>query len=286
MFKGVETFLQINTKEFNIPIPDQHTIQYQENRRKLDWIIDIDARPRQTIVSIDYRYIFDYKPLTKKSYRKNDDVTIGGIPFACRDVLKNNRYIFERTNTLFHITFHNITCDPPTRKGCGAFHMKVNSMDTDIGVIAFRPFIIHPVNTSNRYEFFKFSDFETRLTDYFTTDDIRLQINELRPFVIKHAEWNHTDYIQNILGPVYDKFVTDVLNPMAQLKMTNAIIPIPTMYVPNHPVDSCHIMSSQPNACPIWFGNGSQSGISKKKKRVCTRKNHYTKFSKKTRRKR
>lgn len=202
------------------------------------------------------------------------------------DVLQNNRYIFERINKLFHITLHNVSCDPPSRKGCGAFHMKVNSMDTDIGVMAYRPFIIHPVNTSNRYEFFKFSDFETRLTDYFTTDDIRLQINELRPFVIKHAEWNDTDYIQTILGPVYDKFVTDVLNPLAQQKLKNAVIPIPTMYVPNRPVDSCRIMSRQPNACPIWFGNGTQSGKGNKKKRVCTRKKHNSKFIRKTRRSR
>ena len=280
----LEAFLAINTREYNIPLPDQHTMQYQENRRKLKWTIDFDVRQHQSILSVDYRFIFDYKPRSRKKYHINEDVTIRGIPYICMDVLENNVYVLERRLRLFHITLHNISCDPPTRKGCGAFHMKVDSMsiDTTRSIMPFRPFIIHPVNTDAKYEFFKFSDFETRLTDYFTTDDIMLQINEFRPFVLRYTEMNHTHYIQTILEPVYDKFVTDILNPLAQLKLANAVIPIPTMYVPNRPVDSCRIMSRQPNACPIWFGNGgiTQTG---KKRRLYTRKNHHNKHSKKTR---
>jgi hypothetical protein len=287
----LEAFLVINTRENDIPLPDQHTMQYQENRRKLRWIIDFDVRQHQSILSVDYRFIFDYKPHPRKKYYINEDVTIRGIPYMCMDVLENNVYVFERRLQLFHITLHNISCDPPTRKCCGAFHMKIDSMHMKTPhsiIMPFRPFIIHPVNTDAKYEFFKFSDFETRLTDYFTTDDITLQLNELRPFVRRYTEMNHTHYIQNILGPVYDKVVTDVLNPLAQLKLTNAVIPIPTMYVPNRPVDSCRIMSKQPNVCPIWFGNGGKNGgiaQTGKKRRLYTRKNHmHNKHSKKTRR--
>ena len=291
----LQSFLLINATEFNIPKHQQCRIQFQQNRRKLEFVVEFYTRQSKTVLSIDYKYIFDYES-KKLIYTKGQTSIIQGIQFLCLDVLEKNMYTFERRITLFHITLHNINYDCPNIKGSGAFHMKVDSMsiNTNRDVMPFRPFILHPVNTPMQYDFFKFNDFNTILTNYFTTDNITLSINELRPFIIRNPRQNHTYLIQNILGSVYDKFAKDILNPLVQLKISNIItpIPIPKIYEPNHPVVSCNSMMAESNTSTLWFGKGDESNQpknsngrpdsfgGKKKKRIYTRnkcRNQYRK---------
>ena len=119
--------------------------------------------------------------------------------------------------------------------------------------VPYRPFIADPRPPSTAYSrFFTYDELDSPLlNNLFTTDDLSLNMTEIKPFLLENPTMNvsHTvngiqvNYWTDIVKPVYDMMVEDVLNPLLQsYTSTQLVLPNAVLYVnnvPNLPVEYC-----------------------------------------------
>jgi hypothetical protein len=209
---------------------------------------DISQRPEIVTYAVEYSYRFDYQSTSHTSYSccNSYDVIINNhqINVYCLRVLPNNRYIFIRTIRAFHFTFHAPAVLRKEEKYKGAFHLKVDMMNTN-NTVPYRPFIVdHQVN-----RFYRFDDFDTLLDGLYTSTDTSLDINELKLFRLKEpsvvttymVNGSMVDYITDIVKPIYDIIVQDVLNPLAATELVGIVFTTPVPYIPNRRVRYCRM---------------------------------------------
>ena len=119
--------------------------------------------------------------------------------------------------------------------------------------VPYRPFIADPRPPPTSYpRFFTYNELDSPLlNNMFTTDDLSLNMTEIKPFLLENPTMNlshdvngiQVNYWTDIVKPVYDMMVEDVLNPLlqsytsTQLVLPNAVLYVPN--VPNLPVEYC-----------------------------------------------
>jgi len=204
---------------------------------------DISQRPEIVIYAVEYSYLFDYQSTLNVSYPcgKPCLVTINNRSESvyCLRALPNNQYTFVKTISVFHFTFHASAVLRKEEKYKGAFHLILDAMETN-NITPYRSFIVdYRVN-----QFHQFGDFDTLLDGLYTSTDTSLDINELKLFRLKEpsvvttymVNGTSVDYISDIVQPIYDMIVQDVLNPLATTGLMHTRFTRPALYAPNRPV--------------------------------------------------
>ena len=244
--------LKINVVSSNrIPPQYQYHDVDEQNRRGLQ--VNVRKRTRKNkpyvIFSLTYQYIFDYQSSTKNYVRGNKE-TINNVVCECMQYLGNDMYIFQTDIIhLFHFTFHPPTPTlPKEHKIKGAFHLKMDSFSAvPPHVVPYRPFLVDPRKPTlgSRTHFLPWNAFPG--TDgYFTTTVVPgmmeissfLQENPAVP-VVYSVRGQTVHYLEDIVRPIYDKIVTDVLDPLAAGLRTHDV-PAAVKYDPAHPTIPCH----------------------------------------------
>jgi len=238
--------LKINIPE-NVAPWYQHNLNSELNRRGL--IVNYKAktvgRSYYVISSIRHQYTFDYLSTTK-TYTMNEVERINDVSCTCVNVPQRGSflYTFETFYTnLFHFSFHTPDLTKPIReKFRAAFHLNIDSLKN--GVIPYRPFVFDPtVKAPQPNKFLLWDDFTGIANDYFSTSnssDPNLELNEITmflqkqttpiPLVFKTKNGVLLNYIDDIVKPIYNKIVTDVLNPLAALTVPRIIPPAAVNY--------------------------------------------------------
>ena len=84
------------------------------------------------------------------------------------------------------------------------------------------------------------------------------QTNEITPFVtqlqhtapvqniIQRVNGKRIHYLDDIIGPIYDKIANDMLTPMSHLFMAGSNVPLPVQYNPLHQWVNCNTNVSYP----------------------------------------
>jgi hypothetical protein len=245
-----EEYLQINLVNSS---SNKKNVGVELDRDNLELYCKVRRTQSGAYVNIQYAYIFNY------TYTKNS-VPIPGNYYQ----LDNNRKCIiigydnvskiltlssEREN-LFHFSFHEYPSSLTRElRSDGAFHLKIDKMrgfkhSFDFQVISsnFRPFIIPNLDNlpfPNPIEFALFDDFSTTLNNYYTTSDINVLSNELQLYLLRNVSPNgemvvdvvdisgvKISYIYDIIRPIYNKIVVDVLNKLTYL----LVPPIPHKY--------------------------------------------------------
>jgi hypothetical protein len=210
--------------------------------------------------------VFDYYS-QKTTFYDGQHVVINGKLCECMRLLRNNHYMFRsiyKRQSLFHFTFHEPTqLIPKRQKYKGAFHLIVDSMEVNRRV-PYRPFVIGPDET-----FYVFQDFNVggQLINLFTNPNPIFHSDEITPFVtqlqhtapvqnlIQTVNGKRIHYLNDIIGPIYDKIANDMLKPMARLLMAGEDVPIPVQYNPLHQWVNCNTNILYPKT-PIIPGGG------------------------------
>ena len=246
----------------------QATYQYHANReinqRELELQIYPGPEQNYSIMAVEYRYVFDYYS-PKTTFHDGQHVVINRKLCECMRVYGNGYYMFRSIydrETLFHFTFHEVTpLIPKRQKYKGAFHLIVDSMEVNRRV-PYRPFIIGPSET-----FYVFQDFNVggQLMNMFTIRNPIFPTDEITPFItqlqhtvpvqnlIQRVNGKRIHYLDDIIGPIYDKIANDMLTPMSRLFMAGASVPIPVQYNPLHQWVNCNTNVSYPKT-PIIPG--------------------------------
>jgi hypothetical protein len=157
---------------------------------------------------------------------------------------------FKASNIeFFHFSFHGVNTLSPREKSVGAFHLKFD----DIHPSVFRPFIIHPVRKG--YEFYRFHTFSQHLLNYYTTVRYSPAINEFTAYMSRNPYQNRPRLISNIVIPIYDLVISQILNPLARIKFpAGTVIPIPERDTNQGVTKTCASMIASPGIKPKWFG--------------------------------
>ena len=242
--------LKISIAEYNIPSQYQYSHLGEQNRRKLN-IMCRQPNPRNhlVILPITYFYIFDYHS-PRKNYIIGNVEIINNHDCECIQILGNNQYCFRTYDiNIFHFTFHPpAPMLPKKHKRKGAFHLKIDSFITvPPHVVPYRPFLVDPGKPAigSRTHFLPWNDFPS--TDgYFTTTIVPgmleissfLRENPAIP-VVYTVRGQSVHYLEDIVRPIYDKIVTDVLNPLVAVLPIHGV-PAAVKYDPAHPTIPCH----------------------------------------------
>ena len=243
--------LKVNVSQHHnqIPLQNQYDESGEQNRRGLD--VTVDNRPHFNLVisQIVYRYKFNFHSPGKR-YTQGMTETINNTLCKCIRVLNNHVYVFRTCyQNLFHFTFHPPTPTlPKEHKIKGAFHLKMDSFAAvPPHVVPYRPFLVDPRKPTlgSRTHFLPWNAFPS--TDgYFTTTVVPGML-EISSFlqenpavtVVYTVRGQTVHYLEDIVRPIYDKIVTDVLDPLAAGLRTHDV-PAAVKYDPAHPTIPCH----------------------------------------------
>jgi hypothetical protein len=174
------------------------------------------------------------------------------------DVSTNIIKLRTPSENLFHFSFHEpyYITDRQNKWG-GLFHMKIDRMRVNNTSIIeqiplnYRPFIVPHVknsvytNSSNNIimdvsnAFAKFEDFDSGVFDgYYTTKNKRILTNELQVYLLRNNSPNgkklvdtivfknpvngkrKTSYINDVIAPIYNHIVIEVLDPLLHALQT------------------------------------------------------------------
>lgn len=172
-----------------------------------------------------YEYIFDFHS-TAKRYSINENETINNKKCRCINVLQNGIYTFQNENNpIFHFSFHSPSTIPNDDKVRGAFHIKIDTMRNG-SIIPYRPFILDPRKSVVPKRFITWDTFDLSMNDFFTTNKAHLGVNDINLFVRRNPhiivsypngpDGRNVHYINDIIKPIYDQIITDMLNPVVR----------------------------------------------------------------------
>ena len=257
-------FSQYLDANIGVPTPgNEITVHPEMNRRNLKVFSMGYKRNKGLIVyALSATYEFDYYDASN-TYIPNDVYTIGGKDSEYIQNLGKNTHKFERTPIdFFHFSFHGVNNLSPRQKSVGAFHVKFDDIHPNV----FRPFIIHPVRTG--YQFYKFHTFSRHLLNYYTTVRSSPIINEFTAYMTRNPHENRPRLISNIVAPVYDLVVAQVLDPLAQMNLpTGTTIPVPERDTNHGVTKTCIDMISYPGIKPKWFGGKKPRKLTRSRQR-------------------
>jgi len=242
--------LKVNiTQHHNqIPLQNQYNESGEQNRRGLD--ITVDNRPKSNLVICQfvYRYKFNYHSPGKK-YTQGITEFINNSLCKCIRVVSNNMYVFRTCyQNAFHFTFHSPNPTLPKQlKTKGAFHLIVDSFAAEPPhIMPYRPFLVDPRTSvpDTRSHFLTWDDFPG--TDGYFTSTVVPGMEELSSFVrenpvvpvVHTVRGQPVHYLEDIVKPIYDKLVTDVLDPLVATLPWEAI-PAAVKYDPAHALVPC-----------------------------------------------
>jgi hypothetical protein len=242
--------LQVSYARYNIPLQYQYHESGEQNRRGLELSVNLPSKTNLVIIEVIYRYIFDHHS-PSKSYIIGDTETINSTRCNCIHAQQSNHVYTFRTKykKAFHFTFHSPNPSLSShQKTKGAFHLKIDSFITvPPHVVPYRPFLVYPGKPAigSRTHFLPWNDFPS--TDgYFTTTIVPgmleissfLRENPAIP-VVYTVRGQSVHYLEDIVRPIYDKIVTDVLNPLVAVLPIHGV-PAAVKYDPAHPTIPCH----------------------------------------------
>ena len=241
--------LKISMAEYNIPMQYQYHESGEQNRRKLQ-ISCRQPTPRSNLVilPVTYTYIFDYHS-PRKHYVIHHIEIINDHQCECIQILGNNWYCFRTfAINIFHFTFHPTAPTLPKQlKTKGAFHLNIDSFAADPPhVVPYRPFIVDPRASvpGTRTHFLTWDAFPG--TDGYFTSTVVPGMEELSSFVRENpavplvytVRGQSVHYLEDIVKPIYDKVVTDVLDPLVAALPWEAI-PAAVKYDPAYFLVPC-----------------------------------------------
>ena len=229
---SLSDFLRVNIQNMGIQPSAQYHGVVQKNRRKLriKTVLTVDPSKNYVVFSVKYQYIFDCRS-PRRQYSIGDQDTIEKCYCICDKILPQKDWYTFRVlpRNLFHFTFHAPNNDPPEYKYRGAFHVRIDCLKHD-GDEPYRMFAKHPVLKTHPYQYALWDDFDGSLNGFFTTDitqvmDPSLDLVEIRPFLLNHPSvrvafmsqqtGQRFHIIDDLVKPIYDRMVQDVMNPMS-----------------------------------------------------------------------
>ena len=220
------------------------------NRRNLKVSSALIRRHRNLIVYTIYS-TYDFSLYdTSNTFTLNTGYSINGNNCEYIQNLGKGWHKFQRKPIeFFHFSFHGVNSISPREKSVGAFHVKFDWIDRCM----FRPFIIHPVRTG--YQFYRFHDFSKYLINYYTTVRSVPAVNEFTAYMTRNPHKNEPGMISNIVIPIYDTLIVQLLNPLAQLNLpAGTVIPYPIRDTNHGVIKTCADMIANPGTKPKWFG--------------------------------
>ena len=246
--------LKINIVSSN-RIPPHYQYHDRDERSRRGLQISVRWQPRKNkpyvIFSITYQYRFDYHSPGKHYMRANKE-TINNRLCECIQDLGNDMYIFQADSiNLFHFTFHSPAPKLPKElKIKGAFHLNIDSFAAEPPhIVPYRPFLVDPRTSvpGTRTHFLTWDAFPG--TDGYFTSTMITGMEELSSFVRENPTITmvHTvrgqpvHYLEDIVKPIYDKVVTDVLDPLIA-GLPGHAVPAAVKYDPLHSTVACHRM--------------------------------------------
>jgi hypothetical protein len=245
--------LNININ-FTNDIHHQYNLYGEIDRRGLSIAIDVYHVPLGDYIffGIRYKYVFDCHP-NGRTFTIGNDEKINGKDCECLYIspTNNNYYTFQtKLMNLFHFTFHTPNNDEPQNKAKGSFHLKIDSMKIKPSkkyIVPYRPFIIDPRSTTSPKQFIKWDLFDSSMNNFFTTTNTMSGVNDIKTFLTKfpvrlsypNTSTQNVHYINSIIKQIYNKIVTDVLNPIPTIHTTITSIPAAVEYRRNGPIIDC-----------------------------------------------
>jgi len=231
--------ININT---TVPLLDQYNSadNVEKNCRglKLTSTILHYTNPEYIIFSIRYKYIFDFhSPLIR--YRKwgEYDSINNHYLCTCLGSSQNNYYTFETNPTnIFHFCFHAPNSEAVSAKFKGAFHLKIDNLINN-KCIPYRPFIVEPRNQGPK-RFVTWDQMDMSFNNFFTTTETDLKIREIKPFLLEfpiqlsypNTPTTNVHYLDDIIKPIYDTIVVDVLNVLPTINTAIDKVPAAVEY--------------------------------------------------------
>jgi len=241
--------LRININTIN-PVGQQYTVNGEIDRRKLEIIVKTRYIPRKDYIvfSIECSYFFNYQ---------SNNMFIPGKEFIINDKkcifynrLTNNINTFKAEDiNVFHFTFHTPSNLTPREKSKGAFHLIIDSLRHG-GVIPYRPFIIDPRRSVVPKRFITWDMFDGSMNNFFATNAGVYGINDISSFLLRFPQQlsfpntptQNIHYINDIIKPLYDKIVVDILNPIPTIPTTITRVPPAIEYVRTIRIVDCSNM--------------------------------------------
>jgi len=270
--------LRININSVNA-IRDQYNDPDTGELDRRDLIISLKSVHKSgkdyIIFAVEYEYTFDYySPLN--TYALGSEHTINNKKCTCNDIPQNNFYSFlsKFDNSVFHFTFHTPIKNNKDRKFRGAFHLMFDSLKRD-KIVPYRPFIIDPRKTTVPKRFISWDTFDSSMNNFFTTRNTMSEIdtipvNEITTFLTRypHTKLTYSNgtgsnlhYIRDIIKPIYDKFVIDILNPIPTIPTTITIVPAAVEYKMTKPTVKCDDLELIGADNTVWTRHtGNRSG--------------------------
>ena len=241
--------LQININGIN-PIPQQYTVNGEIDRRLLQIFVTAKHYTNNDYIffSVACRYLFNY--------RSNNTYTHSSPPIfinnKCLFVnrIANNIYTFKTEDVnVFHFTFHTPSNKTPKEKSKGAFHLKIDSLRHG-SIIPYRPFIVDPRRFVVPKRFITWNMFDASMNNFFTPSTGVYGINDIKSFLLRfpkplsfpNTPTQNVHYIHDIIQPLYDKIVVDILNPIPTIPTTITRVPPAIEYIRNIPMLDCSSM--------------------------------------------
>jgi len=239
--------LRININSVN-PISQQYTVNGEIDRRGLKIVVNVQHFPRKNFImfSVECNYFFnyhsnnEYTPGPRHHYINNNKC-------KCLLSLPNNIYTFEAEDVnVFHFTFHTPSNLTPREKSKGAFHLIIDSLRHG-GVIPYRPFIIDPRRSVVPKRFITWDMFDGSMNNFFATNAGVYGINDINSFLLRfpkqlsfpNTPTQNIHYINDIVKPLYDKIVVDILNPIPTIPATITCVPPAIEYNRTIPMVKC-----------------------------------------------
>jgi len=268
-------FSQYLDANIGVPTPGNEVkVPPDFNRINLTVSSFTTIRNKDLVVFVIYiKYEFEYYDASN-TYISNWPYTIQNQDCEYVQSLGKNWHKFETDKIdLFHFSFHGVNNRSPRDKSVGAFHLKLDYIHPRV----FRPFIIHPVRSS--YQFYLFHAFSRHLFNYYTSFRSLATFNEFTTYVTRNPHKNEPFMISRFVAPIYDIVVTQVLDPLARIKLpAGTIIPIPEPDTNQGVTKTCADMMAYPGSKPKWFGGKyprkrTRSRQTKRRKRTLKRVN-------------
>jgi len=244
--------LKVSYAKYNIPLQYQYHESGEQNRRELEINVHLPSRTNLVIIEVIYRYVFDYHSPSKK-YSIGDTENINNTHCKCIHMQQSSHIYTFRTKykKMFHFTFHSPA--PKLPKGLktkGAFHLNIDSFAADPPhVVPYRPFLVDPRASvpGTRTHFLSWDAFTS--TDGYFTSTMITGMDELSSFVhenpavplVHTVRGQPVHYLEDIMKPIYDKVVTDVLDPLVT-GLPGYAVPAAVKYDPLHSTVACHRM--------------------------------------------
>jgi hypothetical protein len=154
--------------------------------------------------------------------------------------LQNGVYTFQNENNpIFHFSFHSPSTIPNDDKVRGAFHIKIDTMRNG-SIIPYRPFILDPRKSVVPKRFITWDTFDLSMNDFFTTNKAHLGVNDINLFVRRNPhiivsypngpDGRNVHYINDIITPIYDQIISDMLNPVVRNNSLITSVPAAVEY--------------------------------------------------------